>query len=102
MTILQMALLQLITQFVFIGARTWNVIAIAKGDICRAAISGAIVHIAWLVSITIGVVSMTEIMMNFRLDYLPIVLCSLAGGVVATIIVMKLQPTIRKYKKHRP
>jgi hypothetical protein len=52
-------------------------------------ISGAIVHIAWLLGISIGVVSVKEILINFELSYIPVVACSLAGGLLGSYIAMK-------------
>lgn len=78
-----------ITQLVFIGARTWNVRAIAEKNILQLLLSGTVVHISWLVSITVGVVSMKEIMLNFQWEYLPIIICSLTGGLIGSYIGLK-------------
>ena len=78
-----------ITQLIFIGCRTWNVQAIAKGSIPQVLISGAIVHLSWLVSIAIGAVSMFEIVSNFEWAYLPVVAASLLGGLIGSYIAMK-------------
>lgn len=77
-----------IVQLVFIGCRTWNVKAIAKNNIKEVLISGAIIHISWLISIAIGSVSMYKVMDNFSLEYLPIVLCSLVGGLLGSYIAL--------------
>jgi hypothetical protein len=42
-----------------------------------------------LVSIAIGAVSMNEIITNFEWSYLPIVLCSLSGGLIGSYMSMK-------------
>ena len=86
-----------ITQFIFIGCRTWNVAAIAEKNIPAVIISGAFIHIAWLVSIAIGAVSMNELISNFDLNFLPVVFCSLTGGVLSSYIVMKYKE--RRYQK---
>lgn len=78
-----------ITQLIFIGCRTWNVKAIAKHNIPQVLISGTFVHLSWLVSIAIGTVSMNEIISNFEMQYLPIVVASLAGGLIGSYISMK-------------
>lgn len=78
-----------ITQLVFIFCRTWNVKAIASKNIIQVLVSGGFVHLSWLVSIAIGAVSMHEIISDFRWEYLPIVICSLSGGLVGSYFSMK-------------
>lgn len=75
-----------LTQLVFIGCRTWNVRAVSKGNLKHVLVSGAIVHISWLVSIAIGSVSMNEIITNFDWRYIPVVLGSLSGGLIGSWI----------------
>lgn len=87
--ILKLSIAVFITQLIFIGCRTWNVRAIANKNLLQVLLSGAIVHIAWLVGITIGTVSMVEIIQNFRLEYIPIVLCSLVGGLIGSWLGLK-------------
>lgn len=73
-----------ITQLIFIGSRTVNVRAIANKNMSKALWSGAIIHLAWLVSISIGVVSINSIMKDFNWYYLPVIICSLFGGLLGT------------------
>lgn len=87
--ILQYSIIVFITQLIFIGCRTWNVKAIAKQDIPNVLLSGTFVHLSWLVSIAIGTISMNEIITNFKWEYLPIVLCSLIGGLIGSYLSMK-------------
>lgn len=87
--ILNYSIIVFVTQLVFIGCRTWNVRCIARSDMLGAMLSGAIVHLAWLVSIAIGAVSMNEIITNFHFEYLPIVACSLSGGLIGTWLGLK-------------
>lgn len=87
--ILQYSIIIFVTQLVFIGCRTWNVRAISAGNIPAALISAAFVHITWLISIAIGAVSMNEIVTHFRLEYMPVVLCSLTGGLIGTYLGLK-------------
>lgn len=87
--ILQYSIIVFLTQLIFIGCRTWNVKAIAKDNIPQALLSGTIVHLAWLVAISIGVVSMKEIIVEFKWGYIPIVVCSLSGGLLGTYLSMK-------------
>jgi uncharacterized membrane protein len=84
--IVKYSIIIFITQLLFIACRTWNVRAIATNDISGALLSGGLVHITWLVSIAIGAVSMHEILSNFRWEYLPVVICSMVGGLVGTYI----------------
>lgn len=78
------AIIVFITQLVFIGSRTVNVKAIAEKNMIKALYTGAIIHIAWLVNISIGVVSMKEILKEFNWQYIPVILCSLSGGLLGT------------------
>lgn len=87
--ILKYSIIVFVTQLIFIGCRTWNVKAIANQNIKHVLLSGAFVHLSWLVSIAIGAVSMNEIISNFEWSYLPIVLCSLSGGLIGSYISMK-------------
>lgn len=91
MTTLQSAIIVFVTQLIFIGCRTWNVKAIAKQDIWQVLISGLFVHLSWLVSIAIGAISMNEIISNFELSHLPVVICSLLGGLLGSYISMKVK-----------
>lgn len=75
-----------VTQLVFIGCRNWNVHAIASHNLGQIVLSGAIVHLSWLVSIAIGSISMYEIIANFELKYLPVICSSLSGGVLGSVL----------------
>ena len=57
---------------------------IAANDLKGVLISGAVVHIAWLLGITIGVVSMNEILIHFKWIYTPVLLGSLSGGLLGS------------------
>ncbi|WP_163321650.1 hypothetical protein [Draconibacterium mangrovi] len=87
--IVRYSIIVFVTQLIFIGCRTWNVKAISAKNIHQVLLSGTFVHLAWLVSIAIGAVSMNEIITNFRWSYIPIVLCSLTGGLIGSYISMK-------------
>lgn len=88
-TVLLYTLIMFSTQLVFIGFRTVNVLAVAKKDMKGALLSGAMVHIAWLVGIAIGGVSMYEVINDFKLENLLIVLGSLSGGLLGTYLGLK-------------
>lgn len=87
--IIEYSIIVFVTQLIFIGCRTWNVKAIADKNIAQVLISGAIVHITWLISISIGAISMNEIISNFEWAYLPIIICSLTGGLIGSYVSMK-------------
>lgn len=89
MQIFTLSLTVFITQLIFIGCRTWNVKAIAKNSISQVLLSGAIVHLSWLVSIAIGAASMYEIMSEWNWHFLPVVGCSLSGGLIGSYIGLK-------------
>lgn len=82
--ILLMTTIVFMNQLVFIWARTWNVKMIAANNLKGVLISGAVVHVAWLLGITIGVVSMKEILINFEWKYLPVLVGSLSGGLLGS------------------
>jgi|DEB0MinimDraft_10_1074344.scaffolds.fasta_scaffold24131_3 Na+/citrate or Na+/malate symporter len=86
--ILRYSIIVFATQLIFIGCRTWNVKAISQGNINQVLISGTFVHLSWLVSIAIGAVSMNEIISNFEWSYIPVVICSLTGGLIGSYISM--------------
>lgn len=84
--ILKYSIIVFVTQLIFIGCRTWNVRAIANRNLFQVLLSGAFVHISWLVSIAIGAVSMSEIISDFNWTYIPVVMCSLTGGLIGSYI----------------
>ena len=87
--ILKYSIIIFLTQVIFIGCRTWNVKAISRNNLSQVLLSGAFVHLSWLVSIAIGAFSMNEIIQNFQWEYLPIVFCSLSGGLLGSYIGLK-------------
>lgn len=87
--VLKYSIIVFITQLIFIFCRTWNVKSIAKQNIKQVLFSGAIIHICWLINISIGAISMHEIISNFKFAYTPIVICSLTGGLIGSYISMK-------------
>lgn len=84
--ILKYSIIVFVTQLIFIGCRTWNVRAIARKDLIQVLLSGTFVHLSWLVSIAIGAVSMSEILSDFNWSYVPVVLCSLTGGLIGSYL----------------
>lgn len=73
-----------LTQLVFIYFRTLNVRYVATGNKWGAVLTGTMVHWAWLVGIAIGVASLTDIIVNWRLDYLPVIIASTVAGGLGT------------------
>ena len=94
--ILNYSIIIFVTQLIFIGCRTWNVKAIAKNDLFQVLLSGTFVHLSWLVSIAIGSKSMYEFISNFQLAYLPIILCSLSGGLIGSWIGLRTKTNFKK------
>ena len=84
-----MSITVFLVQLIFIGCRTWNVRAVANNDLKVVLISGAFIHLSWLASIAIGAVSMNEVISNFNWKYLPVILCSLVGGLIGSYIGLK-------------
>lgn len=87
--ILKYTLIVFVTQLIFIGCRTWNVRAVADGDLKAVLFSGGLVHLSWLVSIAIGSISMHTILTDFDWSQLPIILASLIGGLIGSWIGLK-------------
>lgn len=90
MTILELSVTVFITQLIFVGFRTWNVLAIAEKNVMKTAVSGTLCHITWLASIAIGSVSTYEIINNGDMSHLPVVLLSVAGGTLGSVIGLTL------------
>jgi hypothetical protein len=89
MNILIESLIVFFVQLVFIWSRTLNVRAVADKNIPRVLFTGAIIHIAWLIGIAIGATNMYKIMNDFKLEYLPVIIASLAGGLLGSWLGMK-------------
>lgn len=73
-----------LVQLVFIFSRTLNVIYTAEHNSIMAQVTGALVHLSWLLSIAIGVKSV------MYLDWF-VILCSLTGGIAGTSWGIKLK-----------
>jgi uncharacterized protein YebE (UPF0316 family) len=76
------ALVVLVTQIIFIYLRTVNVASIARNNVSGALISGAGVGLFWMITTTIGVYSITQLLWQ------PVV-AHLVGGAVGTYYGMK-------------
>ena len=86
MTILTLSISVFMSNLVFLFARTWNVRAVASGHVWGVMWSGAVVHISWLISIAIGAGSITELLVEWHWEYLPVVISSLCGGLLGSYI----------------
>ena len=84
-----MSLTVFATQFSFIYLRTWNVRAVASHNIPGVLISGALVHLAWLAGIAIGVESVSIIVKEGKWEYFPVIISSLSGGLIGSLVAMK-------------
>ena len=89
MNILTLTIITLINQFIFIWLRTLNIKYVADGKTLAAMLSGAGIHLAWLVSVAVGATSTYEIMTEGKWELWPIPLASLIGGLYGTYIGMK-------------
>ena len=89
MNVYYLSMIVFTSQFLFIGARTWNIRAIAEKKMTNILLSGFVIHLFWLISITIGVTSMVELMKNFQPEYLFVILASASGGLLSSYLVMK-------------
>jgi len=94
--ILLMTITVFVNQLIFIWARTWNVKMIAMNHLKGVLLSGAVVHIAWLVGITIGVVSFKAILTDFEWKYLPVIVGSLTGGLIGSYFGLMEKMRFRK------
>lgn len=92
--ILNFCIIIFLSQVSFIAFRTWNVRAVAENNLIAALISGALLHLCWMVTIGIGSVSIKEIIINFNYTHIPVALASVLGGGIGTVIGM--------YKKKKP
>jgi hypothetical protein len=78
------AIIVFITFFSFILARTSNVIYTADRNITGALVSGAFVHLLWLVSVGLGVNAVIHLSSHY-----PVLLGSLSGSLLGTYVAIK-------------
>lgn len=88
MDILSQCLIVFFTQLAFVWLRTLNVRAVALHNTPAVIVTGAFVHITWLIGIAIGANSTYKIINDFRWEYVPIIVCSLLGGVLGALFGM--------------
>lgn len=88
---IQLCVLVFFTQVAFILFRTLNVVYTSELNHVGSMITGAFVHLCWLLGISIGVKSV------MYLDFW-VILCSLVGGLSGTYIGIKLKKYLNKRK----
>ena len=84
--ILKYSIIIFASQLLFLAARTWNVKSISNKNIVQALVSGGVVYLMWLISISIGSITIYKIIHNWEVRYIPVVLSGLAGGLIGTYI----------------
>lgn len=93
-----MALVNFVTQIAFIWTRTVNVKAVAGNYLFRALLSGALVHITWLISISLSTYSVVALIKDWEWSYLPVPTASLIGGIIGTYFGMVEKKKTRNWK----
>jgi len=87
--ILVMAIVNFITQVAFIWTRTLNVKAVAGNMMKEALMTGALVHITWLISISLSTYSVVALISDWQWQYIPVPIASLIGGLIGTYFGLK-------------
>lgn len=89
MDIWKLCLLLFFSQLLFVYARTSNVRQISKGNMQGSMLSGAFLHIVWLITIGAGGASAIKVLFEGDLQYLWAVAFSLSGGLFGTYLALK-------------
>lgn len=97
MGVLEQSIIAFITQVAFLWARTYNIHATAKLEVINVIKSGMVIHLLWLVGISIGANGVYQVLVEYKWNYLPVPICSLIGSVLGSYI--GLIKRIKKYKK---
>ena len=77
------------SQLAFLWARTYNVHANASLDVKATVMSGAVIHLLWLVGIAVGSASAFKILVEGDMLYIPVVIGTLSGSILGTYIGLK-------------
>lgn len=88
------------SQILFVGLRTWNILAISRENLLQTIFSGALLHLIWLVTISIGVTSASAIIEDWNMDYIPVIVGSTLGGAIGTTLSLKQKYIINFIKRH--
>ena len=88
---LELCVVVFFMQILFILFRTLNVVYTAELNHVGSMLTGSMVHICWLVTITIGVKSV------MYMDVW-VILCSLTGGLSGTYVGIKMKKYLNKRK----
>ena len=86
---IEVSLILFISQIFFLGARTLNVIYTSKEEVLNSVLSGMVVSVFWLTSISLGITSL------LKGDYLP-VFAWLIGGAVGTYFSFKVKKILNR------
>ena len=92
------AIVNFFTQIAFIWTRTLNVKAVAGNYLFKALVSGGLVHITWLISISLSTYSVVALIKDWDWSYLPVPLASLTGGLLGTYFGMIEKKKVRNWK----
>jgi uncharacterized membrane protein len=84
--IVYQSLIALGSQIAFLWARTYNVHATARLEISNTLKSGIVIHLLWLIGISIGANGAYKVLVDFDWKYLPVLGCSLIGSVIGNYI----------------
>jgi hypothetical protein len=87
--ILQYTITVFLTQVAFVWSRTWNVKAIADRDMSKVLISGTLIHVTWILSTLLSVVSAKEVLIDGKTEFLPVMIASLVGGLLGSYLSMR-------------
>jgi len=75
-----------VTQIIFLWARTYNVRANAMLHIRNTLLSGAIIHMVWLISISIGASGVYKVLVDHDWKFVPVIIFSLGGSLIGCYI----------------
>ena len=100
-TIIELTGVMFCTQIVFIWFRTLNVRMVSSGDTWGAIWTGFFIHLSWLIGISIGTVSIVEMVKEGNWSYWPVIAASSFAGAIGTYFAMetKLRKQNLKNKK---
>ena len=89
MSIAVISLVCFISQVIFSYLRTWNIESISDNRVFNSVLSNSLIQIFWLVSISINLYSIREILIKDEPIYIIVVFSYLIGGALGVIISMK-------------
>jgi hypothetical protein len=84
--ILYQSIIAMFSQLAFLWARTYNIHSTARLEVVETLKSGAIIHILWLIGISLGANGAYKVLIEYDWSYIPVILCSLIGSVIGSYI----------------